>query len=419
MTVKLLRAYDGVAAGGLYDGTADAELSLVDGGNATWNTRSAHSSGGPGDTLGINATYTAAQISALAAAGGLTKHATYAASDSGVKYDAPSTSAYATLERPSFVYREQAFNRQGQVAVGDFPINAWDNSIYSPRVVQSPGGTYYMYYTGYQSGGTGDWYACVASSSDLITWTKSNLGLHNYGGNTNNNIILAVGGVPLQMCDAMYDSVSGTYLLIIRNDSSGSGLLYQCATPTGTFAYVTTIDGASGLANGGVQAHPNTNMEVKSMTYSATHGKYRWWYAHGQPTERRSIGYYDSTLLTGPWTNRGIHPEFAATDQTLQYYDISPFYSNGRLFAAVNIYNKTTEVLSPLRCYVSDNGGDTWTRFMDLLQRPDAGSWDYGLVTDGTPILKNGTWYLYYGGKTALHNAWSQITLGLATAQIG
>jgi hypothetical protein len=51
MTVKLLRAFGGFAAGASYDGAADTELSLVQGGNATWDTSSATPGGGPGDSI--------------------------------------------------------------------------------------------------------------------------------------------------------------------------------------------------------------------------------------------------------------------------------------------------------------------------------------------------------------------------------
>lgn len=49
MTVKLLRAYAGLSAGDAYNGTADDELALVNGGSATWDVRSISAAGGPGD----------------------------------------------------------------------------------------------------------------------------------------------------------------------------------------------------------------------------------------------------------------------------------------------------------------------------------------------------------------------------------
>lgn len=84
MTVRLVRAYGGYAAGATYDGTADEEVDLVAKGNAVWDTRGATAGGGPGNTQGAISTYTADQLTALAAAGGLTPYATYVASDTGV-----------------------------------------------------------------------------------------------------------------------------------------------------------------------------------------------------------------------------------------------------------------------------------------------------------------------------------------------
>lgn len=53
MTVKLLRAFGGLSAGASYNGTADDELSLVNGGSAVWDTRSADAGGGPGDVSAV------------------------------------------------------------------------------------------------------------------------------------------------------------------------------------------------------------------------------------------------------------------------------------------------------------------------------------------------------------------------------
>jgi hypothetical protein len=327
---------------------------------------------------------------------------------------------------PGFAKRGQVFDRQGKVSNANFPVNAWDHSIYGPRVLGPIAGVYYMYYTAYKENYAENWSIAVATSTDLVSWTKPVLNRHSVLGSTANNILLAVTSVNMQFADIMFDSESNKYLMTVRNDSSGSNLVYECATPTGVFTWVTgaSFSGTTGLANGGVAAHPTGHVEAKALTYSATHNKYRIWYNHGHFTpssadSRRSIGYYDSTSLAGPWTNRGLMPEFTSTDTTLQYYDFSPYYHDGKLFAAVNIFNKTTEVLSPMRCYSSDDGGDTWVRYMDLIQRSSPGSWDYGLVTDGAPILKDGVWYLYYGGKTGLHNETQQIFLGLATTRIG
>lgn len=334
--------------------------------------------------------------------------------------------ATGTSALPGFAKRSQVFDRQGKVSNTNFPVNAWDHSIYGPRILGPISGVYYMYYTAYKENYAENWSIAVATSTDLVTWTKPVLNRHSVLGSTANNILLAVTSVNIQFVDIMIDPNTGKYLLTVRNDTNGSNLIYESATPTGVFTWVNgaAFNGNSGLLNGGVEAHPSSHVEAKALSYSTTHLKYRIWYGHGHFTpssadSRRSIGYYDSASLAGPWVNRGLLPEFTSEDTTVQYYDFSPFYHGGKLYAVVNIFNKTTEVLAPLRCYSSEDGGDTWVRHMDLLQRSDSGSWDYGLITDGAPILKDGVWHLFYGGKTGLHNATSQIFLGLATTRIG
>jgi hypothetical protein len=322
-----------------------------------------------------------------------------------------------SIIRGSLTTRSQILKRQAQPT---FTYSAWDNSVYGPKIVVDPDGTYRMFYTGYEAA-YASWCICVATSPDLATWTKPVLNLFTYGGNSNNNIVLLAGGNNLQFADITIDPVFGLYVMSVRNDTSGSNLIYTSSDGI-NFTFVTgaLIDGTTGLANGGVAAHPNSNLEVKSLTWSPLHNKWRWWYAQGQSagTDRRSVGYYDADVLGGPWTNRGVISPFISTSATIQYYDFSTFYYAGSLWAVVNMYDSSTLVLSPLRLYRSDDHGNTWVRSTDLLRRPGSGAWDYGLVSDGCPILVNGVWQFFYAGKTGLHNSTVQMTFGLATAAI-
>lgn len=317
---------------------------------------------------------------------------------------------------PSFAVRTQVFDRQGQVSDANFPVagRAWENTIYGPKVIKSASGTYYMYYAGYDSNYLA-YRICFATSPgpDPVTgewaWTKPNLNRFEYppsSGVLTNNIILAVAGIKLQFCGIMIDPISGDYIMSVRNDNTGPNLLYRSSDGGITVPFAFISGSSPGVG------------ECADLTWSPLHNKYRWWYRANGPSAR-SIGFLDSAAITGPWVNRGYRPEFIAASPTEQFYDISIFYHGGRMFGVLNMFNDPDQILSPMRCYVSDNHGDTWTRYMDLLQRPDSDQWDYGLVTDGCPILHNGVWYLFYGGKTQLHNVVGQITLGMATTQIG
>lgn len=315
--------------------------------------------------------------------------------------------------------RNQLLARQGQVT---FTYSAWDNSVYGPKIVIDADGTWRMFYTGYEVA-YASWRICVATSTDKgVTWTKPNLGQFTYAGNTNNNICLQASD-NLQFADVIIDPKDGLYLMCVRNDVSGSCLIYSSSDGI-TFTFVSVpMNGTTGTDNGGFEAHPDSYVEIKALTWNPTAGKYRAWYNHkhviGTPANgRRTIGYYDCATLTGTWVNRGPIAEFTSTVVTLQYYDFSPFYYAGSLWAVVNIYNNTTELLSPLRLYRSDDHGDTWVRSTDLLRRSGAAEWDYGLVTDGCPILVDGIWYFFYGGKTGNHASTVQITFGKATVAL-
>lgn len=94
MTVKLLRAYAGLSAGDAYNGTADDELALVNGGSATWDVRGAALGGGPGDSGGV-VTATGAGIASAAAAGTLTRG--FYVDENGTMYLATGPSTYVPL----------------------------------------------------------------------------------------------------------------------------------------------------------------------------------------------------------------------------------------------------------------------------------------------------------------------------------
>lgn len=292
--------------------------------------------------------------------------------------------------------RCQVLKRQGQMA---FTHDVWDHTIYGPKVLVDADGTFRMFYAGYNAD-YATYRICVATSANITgPWTKPSLGLFSYAGNTSNNIVLQIDGINLQFLDCSIDPLSGKYILSVRNDNSGANLLYESSNGK-DFVYV-----ASSSTGGGEQA---------GISWSPLHGKYRRWYRANAPL--RSIGYFDSASLTGPWVDRGYLPEFTSTSQAVQFYDFSHFYYAGSMWAVVNMYAEASYVLSPLRLYRSDNHGDTWVRSTDLLRRAEPDAWDYGLVTDGCPILVDGVWYFIYGGKTGLHNQLTQITFGIATA---
>ncbi len=76
----------------------------------------------------------------------------------------------------------------------------WESFVVNWTSVIRDGGQYKMWYEAYDSNysSDNDGYLCYATSTDGVVWTKPTMGLVNYGGNTNNNILLsgpAIGGL--------------------------------------------------------------------------------------------------------------------------------------------------------------------------------------------------------------------------------
>ena len=76
------------------------------------------------------------------------------------------------------------------------PDKAWEGTgtnwpctyLFGSVIYDTDASIYKMWYQSYDDP-TGKYYVCYATSSDGITWTKPNLGIYIFGGNTNNNIV--------------------------------------------------------------------------------------------------------------------------------------------------------------------------------------------------------------------------------------
>ena len=75
-----------------------------------------------------------------------------------------------------------------KLSTAEFPRDAWDVYVYGSSIVQDHDGTFRMLYIGYESSVVSG--PCIATSTDMINWTKPNVGQVIYDGNTNNNIII-------------------------------------------------------------------------------------------------------------------------------------------------------------------------------------------------------------------------------------
>lgn len=84
---------------------------------------------------------------------------------------------------------------QGNPVLDVGPAGSWDDLAVDFPSVMKDGDIYKMWYSGYDGSLSHKRRIGYAISDDGITWTKPNLGLFNYGGSTDNNIVLVNGPV--------------------------------------------------------------------------------------------------------------------------------------------------------------------------------------------------------------------------------
>lgn len=272
-----------------------------------------------------------------------------------------------------------------------FTGGTWDADKMWTTVIKI-GATYYMWYGCISAAGLQ--HTCYATSADGVTWTRPNLGLITYGGNTNNNILLAEGryggGV-------WYDPTSPAgeeYKLIIEGDGG--------TLASGAYLY-TSADGinftlAKTIANTGIQ-------EGKAVI-KLPDGRWAVFICQGQLTDTRGIHVYvsETTSVAGNWYSYGVVIPTEGT--TNQKYALAIHEENGTYYAWVMVYNVTTEQIDSFDLYVSHDGLDYSLASRDWLNIGSATSWDDEMIINGGITLTDtgaNVWRAYYAGAAENH----------------
>jgi predicted GH43/DUF377 family glycosyl hydrolase len=227
----------------------------------------------------------------------------------------------------------------------------WRGGCEDPRVIQSPDGKYYMYYTGYD-GGTARLMA--ASSSDLINWTKHGLAFYNAGNGKDRNTWSKSGAVVCDMVDGVQIAkmIDGKYWMYW-----GESGMY-CATSDDLINWYPV---------------ENSNGSLRAMLGT-----------------RR--GNFDSTLCEpGPqaiYTENGIVLIYNGKNSNPNNGSGDPMILDGAYCPGQALFDKN----DPARMI-----DRTPTYFLN----PEKDYEVYGLVgkvcfIEGL-VLKDGIWYLYYG----------------------
>jgi hypothetical protein len=309
-----------------------------------------------------------------------------------------------------------SFIKKGEL--DSFPHDAWDALIYGPIVLLDTDGiTYRMFYTGYTADNSTH-HPCMATSTDLVNWTKPNVGLVTYDGSTNNNIIFTLPGDLTNLTGIIY--AEGRYLAAAfdANAAARGSFLYESANGQ-DFVYSSNM--FAPLDHG-------FYLEAKGLQF--TGGKYKCYYSQGHTADTRSIGcyeFYPYNQAQASRTDLGLYADFTSTGGTLQYYDMMTWEQGGKLWGAIPIYNNVLDELGPIELWSSVSYGlntvaGSWVKEHILIPKGAVGDWDEKMVTVGKPILMPGgeEWLLMYSGSSGLHDAFPNRTqdLGFAVGNI-
>jgi hypothetical protein len=287
--------------------------------------------------------------------------------------------------------------------------DTWDYEKIWSSVIKI-GSTYHLWY----SGRTIDVksFACYATSTDGVTWTKPILGLVSYGGNTNNNIFLGEGCVLMNVEYYPNASADLKYILLAQQkvgDTTGDGCdIYKSADGI-NFTLIKELHLAAAAYSEGYELIQRPD------------GKWLAYYSRNHGSDLRAIGVWlsDSDDLTSTWVDQGI--VLATTVSTNQKYAIRVKYIDGLYYGLVSNYNSTSKNIF-VDLYSSRDGITAWTlRASNWLSLGADTTWEAGMVLSGHILLHGSNiWRNYYTGSPVLHdNASPPFDFRIGIANIG
>ncbi len=315
----------------------------------------------------------------------------------------------AEIESSSgLTYNANAATKSGSNPLLETGINTatWDHDKNYNSVLKIDD-TYKMWYSAVTNEGTPRLFQAYATSVDGITWSKPNLGLISYSGNTNNNLYLGAGSFN---AGVVYDASAPSdrkYVAIHEHrvgDTSGGDLYIYKSSDGISWSLARTV------------VPPVAYVEAKEIVQRPD-GRYIAYYTFGHDTDNRKLAasISDTTDPTGTWTNYGTVIE--TTVSTAQKYSIGVEIIGELYYGMVSDYNATTELIE-MDLYVSRNGL-TWTLVKDKwLPLGISGQWDDSMTMNGKSLIHEGNELrFYYSGfaENHAHAVPRDARIGLAT----
>jgi hypothetical protein len=277
----------------------------------------------------------------------------------------------------------------------------WDYQKYYVTVYLIDG-TYYAWYGSAEFDSPNGDYPARMTSADGITWSKPNLNLVTYDGDTDNNILL---GTDDNFADLVYDTDGAAdrrYVLLLQADDGTGGAYIYISADGINFTIEKTVAGAG--------------REAFALVKRAD-GRWLVYYQDNVGGQDREIGAYlsDSDDLGGTWTDEGVL--ISTSDQDDQHYGIGVQRFGNTYMGFVINYNKTAET-AHMDFYKSRDGLSWTSRSDEWLPLGSGGSWDDSLIFSGNRLLHTGNnWNFYYCGSPVTHDTArpKDMRVGLAT----
>ena len=250
---------------------------------------------------------------------------------------------------------------------------------------------------------------CYATSKDGIHWEKPNLGLTDFEGNKNNNIVWRGNGED-------GEHWAGPHGVGIFKDLSETDpqRRYKAIFKGSTLSYSFSPDGLhwdpARICKGVTVAGDTHNNALWAPTLGKYVGITRTWGRMG----REVVRIESKDFLN--WTKEKVVLE--GLDKNLQPYAMPVFYYGGVYLGLVAIHNQKTDRVHTELTWSPDT--KKWYRISPgtpLIPCSDKKlDYDYGCVyACAYPIIKKNQIQLYYGGSDWLHFGWRNGSLNLAT----
>lgn len=286
---------------------------------------------------------------------------------------------------------------------------SYDSFFNSVHVIDDGSGTLKMYGDNWSDETPQKLYTTYRTSTDGLAWAKPNLGLISYGGNTNNNILLAANvGIPAPFYNAG-GAAGQQYILGIG--LAGTNVLRIYGASNGiAFSQLNDFTGRYGSAD---------FQSLSGICKDPTTGRWLVWPQNNYSDLRGTSTFVsDSSDITG--TFQGGRITNASPDAQHEVYAVCVNYHDGLYLGFVPTYNGSTDKQIGISLHVSRDGYK-WTQKKDESWLPIVNAtWESGTIYSGDGLIHIGNeWWFYYVGSTSLEHTSPVVAGYIGLAKIG